>query len=1083
MNTSKTNRRSFRLAIAAVLALALVASLAIVIAVANTTPTVAANVTISLDGKVNLIFRFAEDNLLDGTTKFEAKIGDGEATEVKHTVEEGVYTVSVPLMPYEMTETVVINHLDANDTPIGTSDCSVVEYANAVLTSDAHSDYHSAVKALLNYGAMTQIDADKNTDNLANEGLYSWGNPVEAAMKPITVSGTESANLAESTVFDKDGCSVFLSFSEGDIALKYNITLKEGVSADDLMATIDGVGDVKPVAKGTAYEFEIRNLSVDTFSKIWTVKVTCGEEEFTTKHSVLEYLMWNIGTEDQTVTATQKDVCAALYQLYKHTAAKTSLEDCKHNNTGYGVATGTGVSDILCGMCNAVLAEDISDSITYIPEKAIAGANTWESVKAPASYVEEEYVNYVHYEQNADTTYGVDYVLLREKYEYKDNGGMGGDDGKLANKTINIGEAKYFVIRFRKTSDTNISIDLGSTAWTHENVETAANQGAILTSVSLETTNSTDWVTYVVDLGAFDQTKFGAVDGKRVVDTLKIAGFGNAVDNTGDIDFVAFVNNWSEVDALTPDATVQYIDADKKVGTHTTTFSSECPTGHINGNYDDKCDVCKTAVTDPGAYVLTGYDLGTNGTKTNISASVSDNKLNFTISSTTFEYIWLREAYFATADAYSAAGGANATLGTGTRSIPRIDIADAQYVMIKIKANAEKTITLSFGSEAYTGLDAAKETTPTWAQNGIYETALIKISQTEEIYVLHVDDINAIEDKNGNSGKFSADENGNRVIDSMKINQSGTWASGDTLSIAYIAFATDWAEVVSQAGGKVKLVNPTTGDATELEGDCTHNSGVSTTKEVDVKTIYTTKCATCKERMATRTVDTSKVLAYLDPATLVKQGTKPNTDDPISEKVSAGINYYSYENQNTNNGVQQVWYREQYSLKDGGTAGNYEAATTGANTSFNIGNSRYLVIKVKCSTACTLKQLYFSTSAYDFSDYVNKCNESQTTPSASAAKIAKQIDFSVDATDDTKGTLVAGEWKTFIVDLTTLKAPDGTPVFDSNNAESKTVDTFYFNMDSLKDAGTLDIAYIAFVETKDDATNIANYIVDTTVNE
>ena len=80
MNTSKRKQKAIRLGIAAVLALVLLVSVSVVLVIANAPDEVQADaMTVTLDGKVNLIFKFNDGKVNDGTVSYTAVIGEGES--------------------------------------------------------------------------------------------------------------------------------------------------------------------------------------------------------------------------------------------------------------------------------------------------------------------------------------------------------------------------------------------------------------------------------------------------------------------------------------------------------------------------------------------------------------------------------------------------------------------------------------------------------------------------------------------------------------------------------------------------------------------------------------------------------------------------------------------------------------------------------------------------------------------------------------------------------------------------------------------------------------------------------------------
>ncbi len=562
---------------------------------------------VSLDGMIRLSFKFASSKL-DGITSFNAIVSGANESkrnaafsvtyDEKDSVE--ITVVTVALMPYEMAEEVTIEHL-AGSTVIAETTGSVLEYANKILNDKTvESKYHDAAKALLNYGAMAQTDhAAKNgykAGILANEGLYSReSNPTDG------ICGVPFEDLANTTgkgdKIDKDKSSVSLEFGEGDIALRYTIYYN-GENSSDLVAefTTPGNEEIKgklvSTGKANEYSFTIRNLGVMLFDYKWNVTISDGEggNSITSEHSVLEYLNWNIATatlEDDEVSDSEKDVCRALYQLYKHTADKATLANCAHGNAGYWVKADENTSYLMCCFCNKQTNEAaIANSVnTYFPGSVLTGVDTDEPSNVKSSFHGDDGV----LTWNSGNV-GCALLLLCEPFwsTIKDSVPNGGGNGKwnlLNNKTydsgeamhesfdgktksysFDIGEAQYMVVRFALSNDNSsgaLKVSLGSDAVTFVEQE-KANQSGVLSEVKLEHDGKGVMATYVISLSLFDKAGAEKEHRSRRIDSFRLGTGRLPKDTTITIDFIAFVENWEEVGAVAgEDASVAWLIDEK----------------------------------------------------------------------------------------------------------------------------------------------------------------------------------------------------------------------------------------------------------------------------------------------------------------------------------------------------------------------------------------------------------------------------------------------------------------------------------------------------------------------------------------
>ncbi len=347
---------------------------------------------VSLNGRVNLRFVYSSFGTADA---FAAEVYTPDGNTLVRKV--GIYkvadiennkTVSVPLAPSEMTHIVRVYpvSLDSNGEVTGKGDgksYSVREYALAVIARDELSEYHSTMRALLNWGAMSQGYFGDATDSLANTGIYTKDtNPIDAVGNDTIVFTshdpvTRDGNAFTNTGYGEDGntaASASLLLARNDIALRFYIyTNKDNTySASDLTATINRSGyesakELTVHATKTAGKFyvEVTNISVTLFDKVYDLNVTAKDgSTLSVSLSVLEYLDLIAEGKSDTPSEEQKATAKALYQFYTLANAEVHSSiaaSCQHGTTHWR-ANGSTASYLECSLCFAEI-KNVPDSI------------------------------------------------------------------------------------------------------------------------------------------------------------------------------------------------------------------------------------------------------------------------------------------------------------------------------------------------------------------------------------------------------------------------------------------------------------------------------------------------------------------------------------------------------------------------------------------------------------------------------------------------------------------------------------------------------------------------------------------------
>ena len=164
---------------------------------------------------------------------------------------------------------------------------SVKEYADYLLThTDEREDLAKAaplVKALLNYGAYTQIYFDKNPDKLANVGLTEE----EKALGEVSITVAD---------YDVSGLPAGVTFAGATLSLKSETTLSLYFKSDDDLEFSCGDYFVQDVPNGEYQVARIRGIKATDIGDVFTLNVSGA----TVKYSPLNYIKnaLNGGTDD-----------------------------------------------------------------------------------------------------------------------------------------------------------------------------------------------------------------------------------------------------------------------------------------------------------------------------------------------------------------------------------------------------------------------------------------------------------------------------------------------------------------------------------------------------------------------------------------------------------------------------------------------------------------------------------------------------------------------------------------------------------------------------------------------------------------
>ena len=246
------------------------------------------------------------------------------------------------------------------------------------------------------------------------------------------------------------------------------------------------------------------------------------------------------------------------------TLVKTQEQECVGEHSWGENVDGTTYS-YLCVNCGTPLKTvTLGESVTKYISGFEVGRNATVYAAAPG-YVGEKSVGL----DGEDTVFGrlniySEIWWLRHQRDYH----HGATGASLNNKEINIGKAKYFVVRMRNTDNQkNVEFYMSTSGKNGEGYSVApdgtetkpTSSGTILISSPANAATAGQWTTFVFDLEALIPEYYVAdpETGDYLIDTFGMARSRDG--NVTDIEFMAFVEGgWEEIDALTPDETVIY---------------------------------------------------------------------------------------------------------------------------------------------------------------------------------------------------------------------------------------------------------------------------------------------------------------------------------------------------------------------------------------------------------------------------------------------------------------------------------------------------------------------------------------------
>ena len=265
------------------------------------------------------------------------KVYIGDALVVKQTVGEygtlisrnltagdtyGQLKITVPVGMAQLTDNIKFALCEADGTEVSTFTTTAKSYidnllAAGTLTTSAVSveALKNALAALLQYGAMAQIQFDHNTENLANAGDLSAYDFYRVDANVLSFSDASQVKAV------KSGSLNGVTIVGSTLLLQNQISMRIYVTVDDASLytfTVDDEPCELQTAKNGNTYIEIKNIGTADLAKFVTLAITpvAGGEGVTYTVSPMSYVYSVNGSTSANVTESLKNVCEAMFYYF-----------------------------------------------------------------------------------------------------------------------------------------------------------------------------------------------------------------------------------------------------------------------------------------------------------------------------------------------------------------------------------------------------------------------------------------------------------------------------------------------------------------------------------------------------------------------------------------------------------------------------------------------------------------------------------------------------------------------------------------------------------------------------------------------
>ncbi|MBR4032483.1 MAG: hypothetical protein IKJ07_07095 [Clostridia bacterium] len=321
---------------------------------------------VEASGKVSLMFYFKN---LSNVSYFKVTVPNKDGSSTTEVVEKSSlrydsvkdrYLLKVPLAAAQQASKVSVQAFNAND--VGskkTYNYSIKDYADKLLelagTNEAYFPVVTAVKSMLNYGAMAQINFGYNQDVLANEGLYYRGtNPLDD-MSYEDLYGIEAStsSTTNESVIKFTSANAYL---EDTVCLRIYFEYNGALDPQNLIVTVEGTQYENEITQDELgnYYILINDIPATRFNHRYAIVVSEGGENYAVmNYSVLNYLQSVLASTD---SVALKNVAYSMFLFYVWTSeyagidvsTATHAQNCLHDRTYIDAHRGNA---FLCSDC------------------------------------------------------------------------------------------------------------------------------------------------------------------------------------------------------------------------------------------------------------------------------------------------------------------------------------------------------------------------------------------------------------------------------------------------------------------------------------------------------------------------------------------------------------------------------------------------------------------------------------------------------------------------------------------------------------------------------------------------------------
>ena len=628
--------------------------------------------------------------------------------------------------------------------------------------------------------------------------------------------------------------------------------------------------------------------------------------------------------------------------------------------------------------------------------------------------------------------------------------------GDLQKETsIDIGQAKYLVIRARtNTPSQKIEIVLSTTGYNAPTAtsvtgnegkyninggelkigdEYATAEGYTMLSIPFSAANTDEWAVYVIDLSSVAAKYFvkDSETGTYVIDTFYFHITGFASTAYIDTEYVAFVENWADIDAIVEEESLVNVVSSAGAYSIVKTLDGSCAKHAeilrvVDGKYVVECSACGERIADYGIKtdavggIITAESLLSGG---NVVGTMDRN------------YFVEDGVPFVRID--------NITLNVDNwngLTVINGDTKDfvGQYMVLKIRIGENglgQTRFTCFASTVKGALTSKSQVDVKSYEDGEWHIIVVDLSQ-----------------RIADPANYFTAEDGSYYVRYLQLRPfSGAQPQAkadDYMDISYIAFCDSLSDLKDIVGESYELSISDSSNVlmSSATGECLNHV---ITESVSGNQ-YTYTCSACKNVVKTVSVSSGVTVYYSANGVATGAGVYYNVNGgnkKCSVFSDASGEVFARINGNNGKASQIIFMRDQPDFTN-------ETNANLVGVTRSVGEAKYLVIKIRTNDVSEDMQINISTTGKNGAPDGDDAN---TFPDSVGYK-AVNIPLKAVENDG---------WATYVIDLETL-FPEHYIAVDGEYV----IDTLYMHFETLDEDSTVDVAFIAFAETQNDVNEL-----------